>query len=783
LGYDPIKLHFCDKSLPYQVRAKDLVGRLTLDEKIAQLGDKAEGVKRLHIPAYNWRSEALHGVSDVGFGTHFDDTIRAATSFPTVLLTAASFNETLWKAVGEAISDEARAMHNVGLSGLTFWSPNVNVATDPRWGRIQETGGEDPFLVSRYGVNYVRGLQDVKGYINVPDKNSRPLKVAACCKYYTAYDMEKWTADPTKKTDRYHFDAQVPDRDMLETYNYPFEMCVKEGDVASIMCSYNRVNGIPTCADPKLLNSTVRGLWGLNGYIVDDCDWVVATVLIPERYRNDTPADAISQAFRAGVDLDCRGNYSPHYMMDAITQGKLSEAEIDHALINLYVVLMRLGWFDGSPGDYLHLGQNDVCSKENLELAAEAARQGIVLLLNDNSLPLPLNYSTPDGSGRKPTVAVVGPHANATTAMLGNYALKTGTACRYVTPLDAIQGYANVKYAPGCLDVNCEDTSGFQEAAKATDGTDATFLFLGLDLSYEDEDSDRQNLYLPKNQIALLDAVFKEPYPSLLVIVVLSGGGVDLSDWGSKVHAILWAGYPGAEGGQAIADILFGKHDPAGRLPISWYKGDYTNKLPMTSMQLRPNPALGYPGRTYKFCTDDGIVFPFGFGMSYTTFNYTISAPKSVSIELPETQKCIHIANPTEDCPSILVANSKCTEMVKIVVTVMNIGQRNGAHVVVLFSSPPDNIGGTLPRKRVVGFQRVLIKSGESLPVEFNLNVCKSFSFISEDANELLPAGDHSIAAGNDFTGGLVFTESAVSTKISIMIHQGTSQTRRIDHL
>ncbi|PIA26430.1 hypothetical protein AQUCO_09300019v1 [Aquilegia coerulea] len=752
MDFDPKRLHFCDKTLSYQVRAKDLVDRLTLEEKIAQLGDKAPGVPRLHIPPYIWRS-------DPAFGIKFNDTIHAVTSFPAVLLTTASFNETLWKAIGETVSDEVRAMHNFGIAGLTYWDPNVNVATDPRWGRIQETAGEDPFVVGRYGLNYVRGLQDVQGHINYPDPNARPLKVAATCKYYTAYGMEN---DPTKKIDKYHFDAQVTVRDMMETFNYPFEL----------------VNGIPSCADPNLLNGTVRELWGLHGYIVDDCDWVLSMILVPQKFLNDTPADAIAQAYKAGVDLDCRGDYTPKYIMEAVNQGKLSEVTIDKALINLYVVLMRLGWFDGSPGIYNHLGRFDIHKGANLDLAQEAARQGIVLLHNDRDI-LPLNWSN------RPTIALVGPHANATTALLGNSRLKNdNNVFRYLRPLTMLQGYANVKYAPGCFDVNCQDTSGFQAAVDATEGTEATLLFVGLDSSVEDETSDRQNLYLPSNQQKLINTILESPKSSPLVVVILSGGGIDISDWNWRVAAVVWAGYPGADGGVAIIDVLFGKKNPAGRLPVTWYKGDYTNKLPMTSMQLRPNPDLGYPGRTYKFSADKDVLYPFGYGQSYSEFNYTILAPKFVLIERPELPKCRQITfsdgTVAPDCPAILVTDSICNKVVKITVVVTNAGKRDGAHVVLLYSKLPSNIGGTLPNKRLVGFQRVFITSGEALEVGFDLNVCKSFSFVSEDAYELLPVGDHSIVVGQDLSTDTAIINQDVSAKMSIMFQMGTVNQQKL---
>ncbi|KAL5710987.1 xylan 1,4-beta-xylosidase [Ranunculus cassubicifolius] len=735
-----VKLPYCDKNLSYKDRAKDLVHRLTLDEKVHQIGDNATGVPRLNIPQYYWWSEALHGVSDVGPGVHFDQTTRAATSFPPVILTAASFNETLWKTIGVAVSDEARALHNAGLAALTYWSPTINVARDPRWGRITEVPGEDPYVIGRYAVNYVRGLQDVEGHTDISDPNQRPLKVGACCKHYTAYDVDNW-----KGVNREHFDAQVSERDLAETFSYPFEKCVKEGDVVSVMCSYNRVNGIPTCADPKLLKHTLRDLWNLHGYIVADCD-SVKVMVEDHKYLNDTPEDAVAQAFKAGLDLDC-GTYYTDHAIQAVKLGKLSETDIDAALENLYVVLMRLGLFDGSPGNYNTLGRNDVCKPIDLELAAEAARQGIVLLKNDqNTLPF-------DFKEKMPTIAVIGPHTNATVAMIGNYALKSGVPCRYQIPVNIVgQQMGVVTYAPGCFDVKCTNNSGISAAVEATKGVDATLLFMGLDLSIEAESLDREEIKLPGFQENLVDSVV-EASSGPVVLIIFSAGGVDVTTWKNnpKVQAIVWAGYPGAEGGQAIVDVLLGKYNPAGRLPITWYPADYVNKLPMTSMPLRAISEMKYPGRTYKFYNGP-TVYPFGYGLSYTTFSHNItSAPNMVQLRLPNEKNCKQLPpfDGSNKCEAILVSDSQCQENVKIVIGVTNTGSRDGAHVVILYTTAPSNVLDA-PLKKVVGFKRVFVKSKEIVQVEFNLDVCSSFNVFDQDANELLPAGEHTITVGDD---------------------------------
>ncbi|KAG2569176.1 hypothetical protein PVAP13_7NG370400 [Panicum virgatum] len=392
---------FCNRSATAAARAADLVSRLTLAEKVGFLVDKQAALPRLGIPAYEWWSEALHGVSYVGPGTRFSPLVPGATSFPQPILTAASFNATLFRAIGEVVSNEARAMHNVGLAGLTFWSPNINIFRDPRWGRGQETPGEDPLLTSKYAVGYVTGLQDAGS--GAGDS----LKVAACCKHYTAYDVDNW-----KGVERYTFNAVVSQQDLDDTFQPPFKSCVVDGNVASVMCSYNQVNGTPTCADKDLLSGVIRGDWKLNGYISSDCDSV--DVLYNNQHYTKTPEDAAAISIKAGLDLNC-GNFLAQHTVAAVQAGKLSESDVDRAITNNFITLMRLGFFDGDPRElpFGSLGPSDVCTSSNQELAREAARQGIVLLKNNGALPLSTKSIK--------SMAVIGPNANASFTMIGNY--------------------------------------------------------------------------------------------------------------------------------------------------------------------------------------------------------------------------------------------------------------------------------------------------------------------------------------------------------------------------
>ncbi|CAF2010950.1 unnamed protein product [Brassica napus] len=530
-------LRFCRVNVPIHVRVQDLIGRLTLQEKIRLLVNNAAAVPRLGIGGYEWWSEALHGVSDVGPGAKFGGAFPGATSFPQVITTAASFNQSLWEEIGRVVSDEARAMYNGGVAGLTYWSPNVNILRDPRWGRGQETPGEDPVVAGKYAASYVRGLQG--------NGAGNRLKVAACCKHYTAYDLDNWNG-----VDRFHFNAKVSKQDLEDTYNVPFKSCVYEGKVASVMCSYNQVNGKPTCADENLLKNTIRGQWRLNGYIVSDCDSV--DVFFNQQHYTTTPEEAAAASIKAGLDLDC-GPFLAIFTEGAVKKGLLTEYDVNLALANTITVQMRLGMFDGNLGPYASLGPRDVCTLAHRHLALEAAHQGIVLLKNSGrSLPL--------SPRRHRTVAVIGPNSDVTETMIGNYA---GKACTYTTPLQGISRYARTLHQAGCAGVACRGNQGFGAAEAAAREADATVLVMGLDQSIEAETRDRTGLLLPGYQQELVTRV-AQASKGPVILVLMGGGPIDVSfaKNNPRVAAIIWAGYPGQAGGAAIANIIFGAVNP-----------------------------------------------------------------------------------------------------------------------------------------------------------------------------------------------------------------------------
>ncbi|OMO82075.1 hypothetical protein COLO4_23248 [Corchorus olitorius] len=714
-------LPFCKVSMPISDRVKDLLGRLTLQEKVRLLVNNAAAVPRLGIKGYEWWSEALHGVSNVGPGTKFGGAFPGATSFPQVITTAASFNATLWEEIGRVVSDEARAMYNGGAAGLTYWSPNVNIFRDPRWGRGQETPGEDPVVAGTYAASYVKGLQGTDG-----DR----LKVAACCKHFTAYDLDNWNG-----VDRFHFDAKVSKQDIEDTFNVPFRMCVTDGNVASVMCSYNEVNGIPTCADPNLLKNTIRGQWKLNGYIVSDCDSV--GVFYNTQHYTSTPEEAAADAIKAGLDLDC-GPFLAQHSEDAVNRGLLNENDVNNALGNTLRVQIRLGMFDGEPSSqpFGNLGPNDVCTPAHQQLALEAARQGLVLLKNRGP-SLPLSHL------RHRTVAVIGPNSNATVTMIGNYA---GVACGYTSPLQGITNYARTIHQMGCADVACKDDNLFSGAIDAARQADATVLVMGLDQSIEAEFLDRTGLLLPGRQqdlISKVTAASRGP----VILVLMSGGPIDVSfaQNDPRIGAIVWAGYPGQAGGAAIADVLYGTTNPEGKLPMTWYPQSYLSNLPMTDMAMRSSPNRNFPGRTYRFYKGP-VLYPFGHGLSYTNFVHSIaSAPTVVTLTVDGRH---HSGNETISGKAIKVNHARCEKVsIGLQVDVKNAGSKDGTHTMLVFSRPP--AGPWVPEKQLVAFSKVHVPAGGQQRVGINIHVCKFLSIVDRSGVRRIPIGVHDLHIGN----------------------------------
>ncbi|XP_050212687.1 probable beta-D-xylosidase 7 [Mercurialis annua] len=726
---------FCQTSLPITQRVKDLISRLTLDEKISQLVDTAPSIPRLGIPAYRWWSEALHGVAflpDVSErqGIHFNGTIRSATSFPQVILSAASFDSTLWYRIGQVIGKEARAIYNNGQAiGMTFWSPNINIFRDPRWGRGQETPGEDPMVSGKYAVSFVRGVQGDSFEGGVLGEQ---LQASACCKHFTAYDLEKWNG-----TNRFIFNAQVTKQDLADTYQPPFQSCIQEGKASGIMCAYNQVNGVPNCADYNLLTKTARGQWDFHGYITSDCD-AVSIIHDNQGYAKE-PEDAVADVLKAGMDVNC-GNYLKKYTKSAVEKKKVSVSEIDRALNNLFSIRMRLGLFNGNPTNlpYGKIGADQVCSQEHQAVALEAARDGIVLLKNSNQLPLSKSKTT--------SLAIIGPNADNSTILVGNYA---GPPCKTVTPLQGLQNYVkNIKYHPGCSTVACS-SAAIDQAVKIAKEADQVVLVMGLDQTQEREELDRVDLLLPGKQQELIVGVARAAKKPV-VLVLLCGGPVDISfaKYDHNIGSILWAGYPGEAGGIALAEIMFGDINPGGRLPMTWYPQDFT-KVPMTDMRMRPEPSSGYPGRTYRFYKGKKV-FEFGYGLSYSNYSYELISFTQNKISLRSLDEQEDENSNTVGYKTVAELGEELCEKSKFSVTVRvkNQGEMTGKHPVLLFTRQ-EVFGSGSPIKKLVGFQSVKLDARENTDIEYKLNPCEHLSSANEDGLMVMEKGSQYLLVGD----------------------------------
>ncbi|XP_008796726.2 probable beta-D-xylosidase 6 [Phoenix dactylifera] len=738
---------FCNASLPVATRAGYLVSLLTLDEKIQQLSNSAAAVPRLGLPPYQWWSESLHGLAPNGPGVFFNGTVRSATVFPQVIVSAAAFNRTLWHAISRAIAVEARAMYNVGQAGLTFWAPNINIFRDPRWGRGQETPGEDPMLTSDYAVEYVRGfqgeddgdLEDRIGKSRISEGSRRrrggggagEMMVSACCKHYTAYDLDQW-----ENFSRYTFNAAVTKQDMEDTFQPPFRSCIEEGHASCLMCSYNQVNGVPACARGDLLQKA-RKEWGLEGYITSDCD-AVAIIYEDQNYTK-SPEDSIADVLKAGMDINC-GTYLVRYTGQAVRLGIVREEDIDRALLNLFSVQLRLGLFDGNPAKnrFGELGPSNICTKEHRELALEAARQGIVLLKNDRSF-LPLRKN------KVGSLAIIGPAGNDTNILGGDY---TGVPCHPTSLFEGLQTYvAGTSFAAGCIDVPCDLKDGFKAAVAVARKADVVVVVAGLNLTEETEDHDRISLLLPGEQMDLVNAIAKVSRKPL-VLVLMGGGPVDVSfaKDNPRIGSILWIGYPGEVGGQAVAEALFGEFNPGGRLPVTWYPESFT-KVPMNDMHMRADPSRRYPGRTYRFYTGE-VVYRFGYGLSYSSYSYKFfSVPEKISVRSSSTEA--YIRKEPQDArrdglDSLRIDEiSSCKALTFYVqISVINGGNMDGSNTVLLFARSTANIKGS-PKKQLIGFERVHTTAGRATEARIMVNPCKHLSTVNEEGQWVLPLGAH----------------------------------------
>jgi beta-glucosidase len=713
----PAMTKFKDPSQPVDMRVQDLISRMTLEEKATQLGHTAPAIPRLGVPEYNWWNEGLHGVARAG----------VATVFPQAIGMAASWDASLMHDVADVISTEFRAKYvekvhpNGGTDwyrGLTVWSPNINIFRDPRWGRGQETYGEDPYLTSRMGVAFITGLQG---------NDSKYLKTVATAKHFAVHSGPEST--------RHQADVQVSRHDLEDTYLPAFRAAVTEAKAESVMCAYNAVNGEPACANGSLLQEHLRKDWGFQGYVVSDCG-AAADIFIPDGHRFAPDAEkGVAVAFKTGMDLIC-GDYRNHMstepkgIVGAVRQGLLPESVLDQSLARLFTARIRLGLFD-PPGGNAYTGiaatENDTAAHR--EMAVRMARESLVLLKNSGNL-LPLKQ-TPG------VIAVLGPNADSLDALVGNY---NGTPSRPVTVLAGIRArfpQSKVIYVQGTGLVKSDASE--RQAIEAARKADLIVMVAGLSAHIEGEEmkvdaagfagGDRTSLELPAPQQKLLEQVQAVGKPTVLVLMNGSALGINWAD--QNVPAILEAWYPGGEGGTAVAAALAGDFSPGGRLPVTFYKS--VDQLPRFD-----DYSMGK--RTYRYFAGEPL-YPFGYGLSYTRFDYS---------------------NGRVSKPSV-AANEEVT----VAADVTNSGSMAGDEVVQLYLTHAGVPGA--PLRALKGFQRIHLDKGEKKSITFTLPA-RDLSIVDETGKLRIVPGevDIWIGGGQPVSRAGLTPAAGLNTKLSI---------------
>ncbi|KAK1990265.1 glycosyl hydrolase family 3 N terminal domain-containing protein [Colletotrichum falcatum] len=717
----------CDETLAPKERAAALVAELTIWEKLDNLVNEAPGVPRLAIPPYEWWSEGLHGVASSP-GTKFSKSgnFSHATSFPQPIVLGSAFDDELVRAVGEVVSKEARAFSNHGRSGLDLYlrdgmlteskSPNINAFKDPRWGRGQETPGEDPFHLQNYVAAMLTGLEG-----DDPSK-----KLIATCKHYAANDFENY-----KGVDRAGFDANITTQDLSEYYLPPFKTCAVDKKVGSFMCSYNAINGKPLCANPYLLEDILRRHWGWNGdgqYVSTDCD-CVALMVSHHHYAPDL-GHAAAWAMKAGTDLECNAFPGSEALQLAWNQSLISEDEVDKSLTRMYTALVSVGQFDSAQGQPLRsLSWDDVNTKEAQKLAYQAVIQGAVLLKNDGILPLS------DRSAKK--YALIGPWINATTQMQGNY---FGPAPYLISLYQAAEELGlDFTYSLGS---NIKSTDGsFHQALDSAHAADLVVFAGGLDNTLEAETRDRKTLAWPEPQLDLLRAVSALGKP--VIVLQFGGGQVDDTELlaSDSINALLWGGYPGQSGGKAVFDLLFGRAAPAGRLPVTQYPASYNEDVPSTDMNLRPGPGNSQLGRTYMWYTGDAVV-PYGFGLHYTTFDVELRARRASA--LIKTEEAASLSSHDHVLGALAWQQILTKPVVSVVITVSNSGKAASDYVALLFLRS-DAGPAPRPKKTLAGYHRFRnIQAGEKSEREVSVTI-ERLVRVDELGNRVLHPGSYEL--------------------------------------
>ncbi|MDV7185861.1 glycoside hydrolase family 3 C-terminal domain-containing protein [Lutibacter sp. TH_r2] len=676
-----IKFKWDNLSLSNEERVDLLIAEMTLEEKTSQLLDICPPIERLDILEYNWWNEALHGVARNG----------RATVFPQAIAFGATFDEELILKVGTAISDEARAKYNESIkignrnryAGLTFWSPNVNIFRDARWGRGQETYGEDPFLTSRIGVNFVKGLQGT---------NSKYMKAAACAKHYAVH------SGPEEF--RHEFNAVVSKKDLFETYLPAFKALVTEAKVEGVMGAYNRTQGEPCCGSPYLLQDILRKDWGFDGYIVSDCG------AISDFHRfhkvTQTAEESAALALKSGTTINCGNVYQ--VLKSALDQKLITIELINQRLKESLLTRFKLGMFDPiGTNPFDNISAEVIDSDKHRQIAKEVAQKSIVLLKNKNNiLPLKKNART---------MYVVGPNASSQEVLLGNY---YGLTSSTQTILDGIVSHVSpgttINYKSGVLpfrnNVNPIDWStgeaGQSEVCIAVMGISGLLEGEEGEAIASDARGDRKSIKLPQNQIDYVKKI-RAKTKNPIVLVLTGGSPIAIPELHDLVDAILFVWYPGEEGGNAVADILFGDVPPSGKLPITF---------PKSVDQLPPYTDYSMKGRTYKYMSKEPL-YPFGFGLSYTSFEYK---------------------------------NLKIDNNYKVTAEITNSGKIDSEEVIQLYISSP--LAGTKdPIYDLKSFKREFIKAGETKTVTFNLTK-ETFNQFNTEGEEIIRNGDYTVYVG-----------------------------------
>ncbi|MBO7118353.1 MAG: glycoside hydrolase family 3 C-terminal domain-containing protein [Bacteroidales bacterium] len=671
-------------------KAAEVIAQMTLDEKIGMMMNSTPGVERLGIKPYDWWSEALHGVARNG----------RATVFPEPIGLGATFNPGLLWSIGNAVSDEGRAKFDAARSaqnysrytGLTFWAPNINIFRDPRWGRGMETYGEDPYLTGTMGTAYVKGIQG---------SNPFYLKAAACAKHFAVHSGPEST--------RHSFNAEPSLKDLYETYLPAFERLVKEADVEVVMGAYNRVFGDSASGSRFLLTETLRDKWGFDGHVVSDCG-AIDDIYGGHHIAQDAAA-ASAIAIKAGLNLECGSSFLS--LKTAISRGLLTEADIDKALEPLIMTQLKLGiLYDDPDCPYYGISPSVIASPSHYALARDAAAESMVLLKNDGVLPLGKTIQN---------VYVTGTAATDTYALMGNY---FGISDHYSTYLQGIVSHVsngtNVNYKPAYTIVPTRDVNPGNYATSQAASADYTIMFMGNNGTTEGEESDaisspsigdRLTLDLPENQLAFFRNVARLRTPNNKLIVVVTGGSpINLQEIASVADAVIMAWYPGQEGGEALADLLFGDRNFSGRLPITF---------PISTDALPEFDDYSMKGRTYKYM-EGNIMYPFGYGLSYGSANY---------------------GNLT-----LLTQKPKLGDAVQVEIPITNTGDVARTEIVQMYVSTPHS-GSGAPFSQLKAFERVILQPGESRTVRFTVTPEQMKEF-QEDGSAQLLKGTYKITVG-----------------------------------